>query len=243
MVMEAKPHRQRRRAGDPLRSWLLVAFAGVAASYSTPTVFRPARTLPAGAVEGALSLETVGLGASSLQGACPKCAPMQTSSPALSPSAALRVGLIERVDLGMAFSALGAKADLTLGLVEARTVDLSLGPTVSLGIDGASASLPVIADLNVSRPLSIIGFAGPIYRFGRWKAASNNEDDSEPEPLFSSVPGQLSAQGGIGLDVRLPASTSLRPFVALVGTPGASSGAYTYAGLAFAFGDQRDFPE
>jgi len=238
MVEEARSPSTRRRARDRLGPWLLVGFAGIAASCSTPTVFRPARTLPAGSVEGSLSLETVGLGASSLQGACPACAPKQ-KSPALSPTAALRIGLVDRVDLGLAFSFFGAKADLTLGFVEGRTVDLSLGPTLSLGVDGASTSLPIIADLNLWRPLSVVGFAGPIYRFGRWKAASNDG----PEPLFASIPGQMSAQGGIGLDVRLPASTSLRPFVSVVGTPGASSGSYAYAGLAFAFGNQRNFSQ
>jgi hypothetical protein len=206
----------------------------------SPNIYGTARTVRPGAVEHTIAAE--GLGVATSSGGF--------YTPTL-PSYQARIGLHDRVDLGLRLSSLSAvgvdtKINLLRGSVDLAVVPGVQGTYVGLGVGSGSDSanvgfglmylnLPAVVGLNINRSFSVLltPGIGAGLAFG---SVSSGMDSAT-----TSATG-FYARMGVGANIRFTESFALHPEVTTLWTPG-NSGVVVVTGLGFSFGAQPDFSD
>ncbi len=208
-----------------MRRYLLgtLLLAGACAS---PTPHLSPRTLPAGGVQHVLGLEAA------VVQSCESDSCMMAAI--LAPSYGLRIGVLDRLELGGRLSLLEGRLDAKAQLLRTDLLDVAVAPQVAVARIGLSDSVarqvvsligsaPLLVGVNATDDVSIVAFGGP----------SSGTD-------FRSYSWPIWADAGLGVDVRVSPSVRLQPTVAMsyVGGDTLRNALHgPFVGLALGLGD------
>jgi hypothetical protein len=214
----------------------LVATASLGCA--SPNTYATARTLAQGDVTHTVAVEGVGYSGPNATGAIP-----------ILPTYALRVGVIDRVDLGARIGSLTQLgADVKVNFLRGP-LDLAIAAGAECFIEwhysdsdpkrrtGNKAwfDLPLILSYNVSKQLSIVGTPGVTYVLGR----TVTPDFVRTMPFDD---GTLAARLGLGIDYRYNPRRAIHPEVTVLQSM-SEPRTYVMFGIGFVLGSLPSYDD
>lgn len=223
----------------------------LASGCPNPNIYGTPRTLPKGKIAHTIAVEGVGYrftrkdeyvanGEQSTVGA----------ALFVPPSYSLRVGLVDRLDLGVRaanFSSLGL--DLKANFLRSEALDLALDPFVQWSFSGINTThihVPLLVGFNASRDLTVLLTPGMMY--GVSNIDTNTENDLSELKQIMGTAG-FYARLGLGLDVRLTRRFGIHPEITVLkalhppdSSVFESTLMYTF-GFGFNIGAQPDYSD
>jgi len=165
----------------------------------------------------------------------------------LHPRYQIRVGLANRVDLGVMLGPFFG-ADVKLNFVRTKRVDMAWSPGIHYGMFPSSSygwdapthivrfSGPLSIGFNVTKATTIFvhGNVSPIYR------ARNYDEHCFPSECELST-WAVTPEVGLGVQLRLTPSIALTPEVSFIGPAEHLMGAGLHGGIGVSFGAQPNY--
>jgi hypothetical protein len=232
---------------------LRLAVFGIAAFCNgclNPQIYGPPRTIPVGKFQHTVGVEAFGLAARAASAPAtpsnpaPQRSQLDTGVLPLAPTYQLRVGVAERVDVGLHVSNMNSLgADIKWNVIKSDVFDLAVDPgfqafrTVILPGDGTVgghtqiyANFPVVFGINMSDAVTIVPTAGFTYGI-------NDSPTTGFGDVWDVKGGMLRA--GLGLNLRRSAKFAIQPEITVlefINTRDDASLLVCLFGLGFNFG-------
>lgn len=205
------------RSGAPVAGWRAVALAGAMLAGLTgcpsPNLYGTPRTVAPGKVTHTMSVDSWG----GYRKNSTRTSDRGSYWYPTVPSYTARIGLGERVDMGLRVAQGSSLAGDVKLLMARGSVDLAVAPGLQfIGFpDDRSSSpsilylhAPLILGVNVSSGLSLIGTAGVLYG----EASRRWDDDGDPVP----GPSRFMSRFGAGANVRFSPSFAVQPEITVL---------------------------
>lgn len=239
-----------RSCGTPCTRWLVVVgMAAVLLGCPNPQTYGTPRTTPSGKIQHTVALEgihasatttTPGTPATSTSPGTPATEEKSSITLPMLPTYQLRVGLADRVDLGVRItnmSALGA--DVKWNFVKSESVDLALNPGAQMNyfsVRDASifvlyGHLPLLLGLNFGESATLVFSGGLVTAY----ASGSATGDDGARSVGSG--GNVGGRGGVGMQFRVTKKFALHPEATAMKFFNDTSNLMVVFGLGFNFGN------
>lgn len=219
-----------------LRRCLPLGFLGlVCTACPSPNTFTTPRTVPAGHVEHTIAVETIGAFANGDSLVSP-----------VPPSYTARVGLADRVELGLHLSHMSSLgADFKWNPLRSEVFDLAIDPGFQgfyIATGDASAFIyylhaPLLLGFNLGSSTTIVLTPGVTLLGGAASVSGNSSTYNGASTSSTTLFGRL----GFGVDFRFSQKFALEPEVTFLKSFESGGGTVMLAGLGFKFGTQPEY--
>jgi hypothetical protein len=212
---------------------LLLTLGLVCSACPSPNTFTTPRTVAAGKVQHTVSVEAIGAFAEDDSVVLPTL-----------PSYTARIGLADRLELGVHFSHLSSiGADFKWNPVRTDGFDLAIDPgaqafyfvTGDASVVIYYLHLPVLLGFNVADNVSLVLTPG-VSMLGVGGTIDSGDDE-----LYGGSDSAWLARAGFGVDIRASEKFSVQPEVTFLKSFESGGGVVFLGGVGFKFGAQPEY--